>query len=42
LVAELLAARDGRQRCKILSKNGRAASFQDRLRVYGSHCTIVS
>lgn len=32
LVAELLGARDGRQRSKILSKNGRTASFQDRLR----------
>jgi len=32
LVGELLTARDERQRCKILSKNGRTASFQDRLR----------
>jgi hypothetical protein len=32
LVAELLAASDGKQRWRILSKTGRAAGFQDRLR----------
>ena len=32
LVADLLAARDGRQRCRVLAKNGQAASFKDCLR----------